>query len=136
MYSAMEVARYIISEEYLSAMKLQSVLYFCQAHFIAFKKRQLFEEPIEPVGFGVVITNVFQKYIVYGGAGIPNMWKDEPISIREEDKREIRTVIGQAHDYSPQYLADLIKGQEPWIRAREQKRAISCWDLADYFRED
>lgn len=56
-YSALEVAKYVIYREYnsrhiISNLKLQKVLYFIQAEFLVVNNKPCFKEDIVALDFG------------------------------------------------------------------------------------
>ncbi len=68
MYSAIDVARYIIwyckRRRYsISNLKLQKILYFVQANFLVSIGTPCFEEEIEAWDFGPVVPEVYHEFL-------------------------------------------------------------------------
>ena len=79
-YKVLDIARYIINysneQQYgISNLKLQKLLYFVQAEFLAFteKKQPCFQEEIEAWGFGPVVPGVYKEFRQYGSSNSPLM---------------------------------------------------------------
>jgi uncharacterized phage-associated protein len=61
--SALDVARYIIKKTGpISAMKLQKLVYYCQAWSLVFDDRPMFKEPIQAWVHGPVIPQLYKKH--------------------------------------------------------------------------
>lgn len=138
MYSALDVARYIIwyceEKKYIvSNLKLQKILYFIQAKFLVEKNTPCFSEKIEAWDFGPVVPEAYHEYKQYGSGDIPtiesyimfdenDIWNSKRIEfedtiIADEDKVLIDKVIDKFADYSATDLVSLTHKQSPWIDA-------------------
>ena len=77
--TASEVARYLIQslrEQCPEAggvepMKLQALLYYCQAYMLAMAGKPIFSDPIEAWECGPVVESVYREYEKYNGGKIP-----------------------------------------------------------------
>ena len=72
MHSALDVARYIINysnkkDYHISNLKLQKLLYFTQAYYLAFtdSHKPCFPERIEAWNFGPVVPEVYHFHIIF-----------------------------------------------------------------------
>ena len=142
-YSALEIAKYKIYREYnnghiISNLKLQKVLYFIQAEFLVVNNCPCFKEDIVATDFGPVVLEVFHKYAVYGGSGIPYLKKDEFFLIGKDDLEMIDRVIDELRGYGASTLTLITLRQTPWKKSyvRSRKKTISCKLIKKYFEED
>lgn len=139
MYSAVDVARYIIwyckRQGYsISNLKLQKILYFVQAEFLVNTGKPCFSEEIEAWDFGPVVPIAYRKYKHFGSSDIPDAVSDNNV-IADEDKELIKTVIDKFADYSATDLVSLTHNQFPWIDAYipHMNREITPDAIREYF---
>ena len=158
MYSALDVSRYIINysnkHEYnISNLKLQKLLYFVQAYYLAFTESHhpCFRDKIEAWDFGPVVPVAYQEFRKFGSSNIPpvtfyyqsnpgDFWsvKRVPFSdsiIEAIDKKHINAVVEQFVDYSAYDLVRLTHLQKPWKDAYTPGRnnEISIHAIKEYF---
>ena len=155
-YSALEVARHIInysnsSEQYLSNLKLQKILYFVQAEFLISQGRICFADDIEAWNFGPVVPAVLHEFMRFGSCFIMPVthyfvedknkffnirkveFKDNIIS--DEDKSVIDEVVDCFADYSSVALTELTLKQLPWKNAYSGccRNVITAESIRNYF---
>ena len=115
-----DVAKYILQRKKdISTMKLQKLVYYCQAWSLAWNDRPMFKEKIEAWINGPVVPELFNshrgRYKVDAG-----FFKNGNIdNLEEEDKEVIEKVIEFYGNRSPQWLSDLTHMEDPWIEARQ-----------------
>lgn len=158
-YKALDVARYIINysnrmEYGISNLKLQKLLYFVQAEFLAFteKKEPCFMEEIEAWGFGPVVPEVYQEFKQYGSSNIPTIKKYYEVNddweiiekkydeecIEPQDREVINQTVDDFADYSASALVSITHNQDPWNDAYVEgmNRVISRKSIKEYFEND
>ncbi len=158
-YKALDIARYIINysndkEFGISNLKLQKLLYFVQAEFLAFtdEKKPCFEEEIEAWGFGPVVPCVYQEYKQFGSANIPTIDEYYDISddwnivktrydnsiISDKHKDIINGIIQGFAEYSAAALVNITHQQAPWLDVYEEgmNNVITKSSIRRYFEED
>ena len=143
MYSALDIARYIIAHENsegrsVSNLRLQKLLYFIQVRFIVTYgvNHPCFYDDIEAWSFGPVVPTVYQAYKVFGGGTIPLGIGDTPqYKLREGDKLLIDGMLDDCANYSTSHLVDITHGQSPWIDAHRNylDNRITNEAIARYF---
>lgn len=149
MISALDVARYIINysneRNYsISNLKLQKLLYFVQAYYLAFtpSHEPCFREEIEAWDFGPVVPSVYREFKSFGGGDIPpvtsyynlesenNFWSIREVPydsncISKRDKELINDIIDKFSAYSASELVKITHNQAPWKNAYiPQRNAI------------
>lgn len=158
-YKVLDVARYIINysnemEYGISNLKLQKLLYFVQADFLAFteSKQPCFLEEIEAWDFGPVVREAYQEYKQYGGMNIPSIseyyevtddWEvkkkryDENI-ICINDRQIINQIVDGFSDYSAAALVTITHQQKPWSDVYEEgmNNVITKKSIREYFQKD
>ena len=126
MYSALDVARYIIwyckKKEYsISNLKLQKLLYFVQAEFLVSAGTPCFEEEIEAWDFGPVVPEVYHEFKIFGSADIPKfVCANADEAILKKDKVMINEMVDQCGAYSASTLVEITHNQDPWLNAYEK----------------
>ena len=158
MNKVMDIARYIINysneKEYsISNLKLQKLLYFVQAYFLAFTQSHepCFNERIEAWDFGPVVPSVYREFKQFGSSTIPpvksylecstdNIWSVQKKLFSDDviDQKN-REIIGEIVDkfasYSAGELVDLTHNQKPWKSAYQPflNREITKKSIKEYF---
>lgn len=135
-----DVAEFILqSLGPLSAMKLQKLVYYCQAWSLVWDDRPLFPESIEAWANGPVAPDLFAKhrgqFLVRSGD-----LDGRPEHIDKIGQETIEAVLNYYGSWNAQQLSDLTHAEAPWIITREglepgspSDRPIS-WDvMAEYY---
>ena len=139
--NALDIAGYIINYSnqqgyQISNLKLQKLLYFVQAFFLASINRPCFNEEIEAWAFGPVVANVYHEFKRYGAENIPRISRaGSDHTINDSDKRIIEAVVDKFKYYSAPDLVKLTHNQDPWVDAYSpyQNAVISKKAIKDYF---
>jgi uncharacterized phage-associated protein len=145
LYSATNVAKYFIylssqafvgdnkEREGITNLKLQKILYFAQAYYLAKFDKPLFNNTIEAWEYGPVVPDVYRKFKDYGGNPIISE-KDES-SLSEKDKGILKEVWETFGGYSASRLVDISHAHTPWKDAYASKdKTISNKSLGEYYR--
>lgn len=149
MYKAMDIADFVIkyaneTENPISNLKLQKILYFIQADFLVNQGHECFVEDIEAWDFGPVVPSVYHAYKHYGGSYIPSSnaslftnYNTYASSINENDKKRIINMIKACTGHSAAKLVEITHSQAPWKNVYKpyMNNVISKEMIADYFRE-
>ena len=122
MYSVFLVAKHLIrysnaTDHPVNNLKLQKLLYFIQAEFLACTDAPCFPEEIEAWDFGPVVPEVYYQYNIYGSTNIPDIGDSVFGRISPSDKSRIEDIVDQCADYSAAQLTEITHQQEPWIKA-------------------
>lgn len=120
MIPAIKVAQYIINygneKNYsISNLRLQKLLYFIQAYYLAFtpSHEPCFREEIEAWDFGPVVPFVYLTFRRFGGNSIPtiaNYYWDQS----DKDKEIIENIVDKLSVYSTVELMKITHKQTPW----------------------
>jgi uncharacterized phage-associated protein len=119
MATAFDVAKYILKKRgSLTAMKLQKLLYYCQAWSLVWDEKPLFDNKIQAWVNGPVLPSVYNfhrgQYFVSDA--------DFTFACGELNVEQIKTidaVLGFYGDKSAQWLIELTHSEKPWIDARK-----------------
>lgn len=74
--SGLDIAKYVLSKEKCTHLKLQKLIYFCYADYIVSTKNKLFDDTIYAFQYGPVIKSVYERY--KGTA----TWLEDEVDIR------------------------------------------------------
>lgn len=137
--SAHDVAAYILQEcGTMTAMKLQKLVYYCQAWSLVWDDRRLFHERIEAWANGPVVPVLYamhrrQFQLTAWPLGNPDNLDPDAIDT-------INAVLDFYAPQSPQWLSDLAHIEEPWRTAREGladgergSEEITLTSMAEYY---
>jgi uncharacterized phage-associated protein len=115
---AADVAKYLVkkSEGGMEQLKLQKLLYFCQAGSLAWLRRVLFDDPIEAWASGPVVVSLWRNHRYEGFIRDVTEGRD----LEDEDARTIADSIYAHYGHlAPEVLTDLTH-EQPWIEARKK----------------
>lgn len=158
MLDVINVARYIINysnqKEYgISNLRLQKLLYFVQAYYLAFTEvgTPCFNDEIEAWDFGPVVPRVYQEFKRFGSGNIPtitsyivfddeDIWSAHSVEFDNEtipkcDRERINKVVDKFSSYSTTSLVSLTHNQRPWRDAYSgiNNGIISKESIKEYF---
>ena len=124
MATALDVASYILAKlkesgREVTHMKLEKLLYYCQAWSTVWDEKALFEERIEAWINGPVVPSVYSRlrgeFVVrpeqLGGA--------DATCLTTEQRATVDKVLDFYGEKDPQWLSDLTHAERPWRDARE-----------------
>lgn len=144
MYTADNVAKYLIylgsqafvgdeqEREGITNLKLQKVLYFAQAYYLAKLGRPLFSDKIEAWEYGPVVPNVYRKYKMHKSN--PIIFEEDKSSLTEEDKQVIQKIWNTFGGYSASRLVGITHAHTPWKDAYQtSSKIISRKALKKYY---
>lgn len=134
-----DVAAYIIKKMgAMSAMKLQKLVYYCQAWSLVWDEKPLFKERVEAWANGPVVRELFNFH--RGQFQISSIQIGNPDLLQDFQRETIDAVLDYYGDKGAQWLIDLTRMEEPWkitrkgMPCRERgNRAISLDLIADYY---
>src|ERR1035437_2332524 len=126
-YTANNVAKYLIylasksfigdnqEREGITNLKLQKILYFAQAYYLAKLGRPLFSDAIEAWEYGPVVPAVYKKYREYVSDSII-LEKDEAI-LSQGDQENLKRIWDLFGGYSAGRLVEIAHAHTPWKSA-------------------
>ncbi len=141
MTTARDVAQYILDlHGPMPAMKLQKLLYYCQAWSLVWDEEPLFTDKIEAWANGPVVRDVWNanRYAYE----VSEVRDGRPSRIRRDGMDTIAAVLKHYGDKSATDLSNLTHMEEPWMaaRARDGVKAgqpseedISTDDMKSYY---
>lgn len=142
--SANDVAQYFIylaskankegEVEGVTNLKLQKILYFAQAYYLAKLDRELFEEDIQAWQFGPVIPSVYSRYKQHGNRAIIEL--SDGSKIPEKDKEILEGIWDTFGRYTASRLVDIVHAHSPWKEAYvpgKKNSVITKQTLKDYY---
>jgi uncharacterized phage-associated protein len=137
---AIDVAEYILTRlGPMSAMKLQKLVYYCQAWSLAWTDNELFPEEIEAWANGPVVRSLYKKH-----RGVfrveEGFFGGDPAHLRSEQKHNIRKVLEFYGHRDPQWLSNLTHLESPWKDSRkglalgeQGDRIITKQEMQEYY---
>lgn len=115
--SVHDVAAYILDKcGEMTTMKLQKLVYYCQAWSLVWDERPLFPERIEAWANGPAVPEL---YAVHRGRFTVERWPTgDPGRLDAEARETIDAVLEYYGPRSAQWLSDLAHRELPWVEAR------------------
>lgn len=147
MLSAIDVAHYVIArtnkiDHGINNSKLSKVLYFIQAEFLCVFDRPCFADRIEAWKLGVIVPNVYIKFMDHGALQIWYNEKRNPewlhLDATPDEQYHIDLIIDSLLKYSSGDLIRITMLQDPWKNTYKegQKRIIPPSLIKEYFQEE
>lgn len=137
--SVFDVAAYIINKTGpISAMKLQKLVYYCQAWSLVWDEKPIFGESIEAWSNGPVIRELFAYH--KGSFIVSNVYIGNPNVLTSTQKETIDAVLDFYGKMRAQELIDLSHAEKPWQDARtglsvneRGNRIIEHENISEYY---
>lgn len=124
-----------ISDEPISNLKLQKLLYYAQGCNLALTDTPLFNEDFEAWEHGPVIPEIYHEYKQFGRNGIVF---DEIIDMdlfTQETSNILESVYNTFGQYSAWKLREMTHQETPWIETNKND-IISKDSIKKYFKEN
>lgn len=119
MADVFDVARYILKKKGpLNTVKLQKLVYYCQAWSLVWDERPLFREQIQAWANGPVAPKLFQHHKGKFSVSISNFPSADCRNLTSPQKDTINSVLKHYGDKTTQWLVDLTHLEDPWRNAR------------------
>ena len=139
MASAFDAAEYLLSqadttENDMTHMKLQKLLYYCQGFSLALLGRPLFPEVIEAWIHGPVVPVVYQAFKHCGKTPIESSGLGSVDALTSEEKGLIDDVYSVYGGYSAAKLRNLTHSETPWLGAEgKADNTITTKSMSAFF---
>lgn len=119
MANVFDVARYILDQQgQITTVKLQKLVYYCQAWSLVWDEKPLFNEPIQAWANGPVVPTLFNLHRGLFYITSSDLPIGDPNSLTQEQKETIDSVLKYYGGKSAQWLIDLTHIEDPWKDAR------------------
>jgi uncharacterized phage-associated protein len=131
MYNINDIADYIILKlkvedegSFFNNLKLQKLLYYVQAWYLAFYNKPIFDAKFQAWVHGPVCKIIFDRFkntkSIYSEITINDIINKDAINIlAEEDRKHIDLIIEHYGHFSGTDLEYISHQEEPWISARK-----------------
>ena len=115
--SVVDVAEYILKKlGEIPALKLQKLVYYCQAWSLVWDEKPLFPQSIEAWANGPVSPYLYTYHrLQYSVSTV----RGDPEKLVAEQKETIDAVLKTYGDKPSQWLSDLTHSEKPWQDARK-----------------
>lgn len=141
-YNALDIAAYLVvsADEMdcdMSTIKLQSVLYFCQAYFLMKKGQPCFGDDIIATKNGPMVNRVWNEFKKFGAGNIPKSYISYHLNrhpIEKSDEHLLNDVLYKLKDYFATTLIDITLDQKPFKKALAKDKPVNIKDMKKYFR--
>ena len=118
MANVFDVARYILNlKGPMTTMKLEKLVYYCQAWSLVWDEKPLFAEEIQAWASGPVVRDLYNHH--RRAYLITDIHKGNIANLIKEQRETIEAVLESYGDKPAQWLADLTHMEKPWNDARE-----------------
>ena len=117
MANVFDVAKYILEKNPpMTTMKLQKLVYYCQAWSLVWDEKPLFTEKIQAWASGPVVRELYDEH--KGMFQVSSLQKGNIDNLKPEEIETIDAVLNAYVDKPAQWLSDLTHMENPWNEAR------------------
>ncbi|HEY8020268.1 MAG TPA: type II toxin-antitoxin system antitoxin SocA domain-containing protein [Thermoanaerobaculia bacterium] len=117
MATAHDAAAYILQRQgEMTAMKLQKLVYYCQAWSLVWDEEPLFPERIEAWANGPVVPALYREH--RGQFKVDSWPRGNPAALDEAQRETVDAVLKHYGDKASQWLSELTHQESPWKDAR------------------
>ena len=117
--SALDVAKYILKKHgQMTAMKLQKLVYYCQAWSLVWDERPMFREKIKAWANGPVVPALYQALKGRFEVTARHLAEGDPDLLDEKARDTVNGVYVFYGGKTAQWLSDLTHAERPWKDAR------------------
>jgi len=118
MSNVFDVAQYILQRKGpMTAMKLQKLVYYCQAWSLVWDEKPIFKERIEAWASGPVVRELYEEH--KGMFLVSDLEKGSIDNLNLEQRETIDAILQAYGDKPAQWLSDLTHMEKPWNDTRE-----------------
>lgn len=121
----------------MTAMKLEKLVYYCQAWSLVWDDAVLFPERIEAWAAGPVVPALYYRH---RGQFQVGSWEGNVDNLTATQNETIDAVLKYYGGKSSQWLSDLTHSESPWIEARaglapleRGNQEITLASMAEYY---
>jgi uncharacterized phage-associated protein len=134
-----DVAAYILKRRSpMTAMKLQKLVYYCQAWSLVWDEAPLFPECIEAWANGPVVRELYEQH--RGKFLVNSLERGNAEALDKAQRETVDAVMNFYGDKPSQWLSDLTHQESPWRDARTgiapgafSDREINTASMAEYY---
>lgn len=151
MKTSKQIADWILSKinpetgDTISPLKLQKLLYYCQAWHLAIFETPLFSEEIEAWAHGPVVPSQYARFstLLKNESINPSQENLEVVTFEKEETLNLLNEVFEIYnEHSANYLENLTHAESPWIDTRGElqpwqrsKRIISKQAMQSFYAE-
>jgi uncharacterized phage-associated protein len=138
-----DVASYVLSklpDKTCTTMKLQKLIYYCQAWSLVWDDAPLFPENIEAWANGPVVPELYRYHKGMFIISYDQMSLGNDMKLNKNQQETVDSVLAYYGDKHSQWLIDLTHMEAPWINARKGlsrlekgNRIIKLDDMVEYY---
>ncbi|MCA6072295.1 MAG: DUF4065 domain-containing protein [Endomicrobium sp.] len=139
--NALEIAKIILNYQNLestlkiSHLKLQKLLFYCQAYHLSILETPLFEENILAWDYGPVIHSVYKHYRKHDSSIIPFKKGTHLEHLKSSSIGVISSVMGAYSKFSAIELMGMTHSERPWQDAyASEDKIISQNHMKKYYK--
>ena len=145
-YNALDISNYILyyykhsKDYYISNLRLQRLLYYCQAKWLVDNNAPLFSDDILSWDNGPIVRNIYRRYKPYGSAIIPTdtITETDIIMINDNDRKILNRILDKCIEITSNDLKDITVANSAWKDCYQVHRenVIPHDKIKEFFKED
>lgn len=125
MAEVIDVAEYILDKiGPMTAMKMQKLIYYCQAWHLAWTEHPLFEDKIEAWRNGPIVPSLYEihkgHFKLHPGFFFEKPGARVPQPLIDSERDVVDRVLNYYGHRDPHWLSQLTHMEEPWKKAKSK----------------
>lgn len=127
----------------IDPLKLQKLLYYVQAWYLAWYGEPLFADDLEAWPKGPCVYRVYKAYQIIGGSPITKPVEGDPSAVSGREREAIKVIVAAYGAMSGNALIRLTHSERPWLHSREglgpddySNTPISKDSMRDFYRHE
>tara|TARA_R110002033_G_scaffold107028_2_gene153723 strand:+ start:1013 stop:1486 length:474 start_codon:yes stop_codon:yes gene_type:complete len=133
MHTSNQISDWVLSKtntdagDTISPLKLQKLLYYCQAWHLTIIGKELFSEDIEAWAHGPVVPSQYARFAHISRTDRIDICELElsPAKLSDKSLHLLNEVMNIYGEHSASYLEALTHQETPWIQAR---KGVKSWE--------
>ena len=134
-----DIAAYILEKQGpMTTMKLQKMLYYCQAWSLVWDEKPLFNDRIEAWANGPVVPSIYQR--LRGIFRVSKLGSGDAEALKTYQRETVDAVLEYYGERTSQWLSDLTHRENPWKNVRRglgpaerSNKIITKVSMAEYY---
>lgn len=117
-----DVAKYILEQcGEMTTMKLQKMVYYCQAYSLAWDDEPIFDEDFQAWANGPVCRELYDKHKGKFRIGVSDIqpYCNEKCDFNKDQIETMDVIIKDYGEETPHWLSELTHSERPWQEARK-----------------
>jgi len=127
MTTANDVASYLIFKHGpMTSIKLQMLIYYCQAWSLVWDDKPLFLDRIEAWPIGPIIPNIYTQL---NGKYMVNKIDGDHTVLNKNERDTVNAILKYYANKSSGWLVELVHSEDPWKHSEDRRKNVGFSEI-------